>query len=117
MENITLGEIATAFAFLAGLITSLGVLFNNLKKWLKSTIKEELEPVNEKLDKLTQADKDLELNEDKNFLVQFLKEAKDGNINETEKERFYEISKRYEDLGGNGYIKSEIEKLKKEGKL
>ena len=117
MENITIGQIGTILAFLVALIGSIEYLLTRLKKWLKTTFKEELEPINKKLDELNRADKDLELNSDKNFLVRFLREAEEGNFDEVEQERFYETYKRYHELGGNSYIDHKVEKLKKEGKL
>lgn len=107
MENITLGQIATALAFFLGMIGSVEALSFKLNKKIKNI----LEPMNKKID-------NLELNTNKNFLVRFLSDVEQGNvIDETEWERFYETIQRYHLLGGNSYIDHKVEKLKKEGKI
>ncbi len=107
MENITLGQIATAFAFLIGLIGSIEMLMLRVNKKITKI----LEPINKKID-------NLELTTDKNFLVRFLSDVEQGSqIDEIEWERFYETYKRYHDLGGNSYIDHKVSKLKKEGKI
>ena len=111
LESITLGQIGTILAFLVGLIGSVEYLSIRLKKWMKSTFKEEIEPISKRLN-------DLEMGTDKNFLVRFLSDVDQGNkIDEVEWERFYETNERYHELGGNSYIDHKVEKLKKEGKL
>lgn len=107
MENITLGQIAIAFAFLVGLICSIEFLMLRVNKKITKI----LEPINKKID-------NLELTTDKNFLVRFLSDVEqETKIDEIEWERFYETYKRYHDLGGNSYIDHKVDKLKKEGKL
>lgn len=125
MEGITLGQIALWVAFLVGLITGLRYLASFISssatKWLQGA----LEPTNTKLDeldkKIIQVDKKVdesELSDCKNYLVSFLADIKKGNeITEVEQERFHETYERYTAMGGNSYIHTEVEKLKKEGKL
>lgn len=111
LESITLGQIGTILAFLVGLIGSVEYLSIRLKKWMKTTFKEEINPISKRLN-------DLEMGTDKNFLVRFLSDVDQGNkIDEIEWERFYETYERYHELGGNSYIDHKVEKLKKEGKL
>ena len=45
MENITLGQISALVLFLGSFIGGLIVLYNYIKKWLKSTIKSELDDI------------------------------------------------------------------------
>lgn len=107
MENITLGQVATALAFLIGLIGSAKYLIAEFNKKIEKALK----PLNDKID-------NLELTTDKNFLVRFLSDVEqDSTIDEIEWERFYETYKRYHDLGGNSYIDHKVEKLRKEGKI
>ena len=111
LESITLGQIGTILAFLVGLIGSVEYLSIRLKKWMKSTFKEEIEPISKRLN-------DLEMGTNKHFLVRFLSDVDQGNkIDEVEWERFYETYERYHGLGGSSYIDHKVEKLKKEGKL
>ena len=72
LESITLGQIGTILAFLVGLIGSVEYLSIRLKKWMKSTFKEEIEPISKRLN-------DLEMGTDKNFLVRFLSDVDQGN--------------------------------------
>ena len=61
---------------------------------------------------------EIEVSSDKNFIVRFLADIEQGNeIDEVERERFYEIYQRYKELGGNSYVSHKVEKLQKEGKL
>ena len=61
---------------------------------------------------------DVDMNSCKNFLVRFLADAEQGNeIDEIEKERFYEVYEHYTKKGGNSYIHDKYDKLKKSGKL
>lgn len=107
MENLTLGQIEIALAFLIALIGSIEFISIRFRRKVTKI----LEPINQKID-------NLELITDKNFLVRFLSDVEQGQvIDEIEWERFYETYKRYHDLGGNSYIDHKVEKLKKEGKI
>ena len=54
----------------------------------------------------------------KNYLVPFLSKVERGEpYDDIEMERFHEEYELYTDNGGNSYIKSRVDKLKKEGKL
>ena len=107
MENLTLGQIEIALAFLIALIGSIEFISIRFRRKVTKI----LEPIYQKID-------NLELITDKNFLVRFLSDVEQGQvIDEIEWERFYETYKRYHDLGGNSYIDHKVEKLKKEGKI
>ncbi len=107
MENITLGQIEVALAFIVALIGAIEFISLRFNKKIAKI----LEPINKKID-------NLELITDKNFLVRFLSDVEQEQIiDEIEWERFYETYQRYHDLGGNSYIDHKVEKLKKEGKI
>lgn len=53
----------------------------------------------------------------KNYLVQLISASERRELSLAEKERFYENYDNYIRLGGNSYIHSEVERLKKEGKI
>lgn len=92
---------------LAAFIGAIGVILAGVNKIFES----KLTPINKRLN-------DIELSSDKNFIVRFLADIEQGNqIDEVERERFYEIYQRYRELGGNSYIKSRVDKLTSEGKL
>lgn len=59
----------------------------------------------------------VELNNCKNYLVQQISATDRRDLSQAEKERYWENFDTYSNLGGNSYIHSETERLKKEGKL
>ena len=115
--DITVGQIVAFLAVIAGAITSISVIVSlvnkNLKKYMKDTIQEELKPVMDKLQIVTDDLDKVDMNSCKNYLVRFLSDVEQGNpIDEIEKERFYEQFAHYDRHGGNGYIHAKVERLK-----
>lgn len=107
IENITIGDIATIVAFFVAIIGGFEFLYVRFNKLFDR----KLQPLNTRLD-------DIELSSDKNFIVRFLADIEQGNqVDEVERERFYEIYERYKQLGGNSYVSHKVEKLRKEDKL
>lgn len=107
MENITIGQITTIVVGIGALISGVEFLLIRFNKLFDTKLK----PINTRLN-------EIELSSDKNFIVRFLADIEQGNIvDEIEKERFYDIYKRYIELGGNSYIKRKVDKLTGEGKL
>ena len=72
---------------------------------------------NVKKEDLFKAIDKVELNNCKNYLVQQISATDRRELSQAEKERYWENFDTYSDLGGNSYIHSETERLKKEGKL
>lgn len=66
MENITLGQISAAIIFLGGLITGVALLYGYIKKWLKTTIKDELEDAYDRIETL---EKDSKKNKEENLIL------------------------------------------------
>ena len=107
MENITIGQITTIVVGLGALIGGVEFLLARFNKIFDVKLK----PINTRLN-------DIELSSDKNFIVRFLADIEQGNeVDEIERERFYDIYRRYIELGGNSYIKRKVDKLTEEGKL
>ena len=107
MENITLGDIQSWLGFLLALGASVGAIVHFVKKAIKAVIK----PLIDKIDAYG-------TDNAKNYLVPFLSKVERGEpIDEIELERFHEEYEFYLDHGGNSYVKSRVEKLRKEGKL
>ena len=108
MENITIGQIGTTIAFLVALIGGIEFLALRMRKYIKATMKDEIEPLKEEL-------RQNSLNTMKNTIC---------NENIPLKERI-EVGKEYIEHGGNGAVKiyfhgleEKYEKeLKKEGKI
>lgn len=59
----------------------------------------------------------VQLDNCKNYLVQLISAADRRDLSTAEKERYWENYDTYIKLGGNSYIHSETDRLKKEGKL
>lgn len=118
MENITLGQIAIALAFIAALIVSARTISGAVSKAVKKGLSTELKPINDKLDSLTERIKDVDLNATKNFLVARIDEIENGHTLEgIEEERFWEEYQHYHGMGGNSYISHKVEQLQEQGKL
>ena len=108
MENITIGQIGTTIAFLVALIGGIEFLALRMKKYIKATMKDEIEPLKEEL-------RQNSLNTMKNTIC---------NENIPLKERI-EVGKEYIKHGGNGAVKVYFHgleekyerELKKEGKI
>lgn len=118
MENITIGEIGSIIAFLGAFIGSIGILFNYIKKALKSLFKEELEPIKEQVSKNNQLIQEVDMNATKNYLSKCFNDLRKGQqLSEANIQRIYEQMEHYSQMGGNSYIHKEFEDLKKEGLL
>lgn len=111
LGNLTLNNIAADIGLLTVIVVGFSTVYLKLKDVLINTIKEQLKPVTDAIDKV---DKETT----KNFLVRCIADVERGDvISETEKERFYEQYEHYLAQGGNTYIKTKVDKLIAEGKL
>jgi len=108
MDSITLGQIRDFLLWLIAFATATYTIVKAVRK----AIEKGFEPIEDKIDKV-------DINATKNYLVQQIGEIdRNGYIDGAAKVRFYEELQHYEkDLAGNSYIKDEVERLKKEGKL
>lgn len=71
-----------------------------------------------KQDDIKEEIKQIQLDNCKNYLVQAIAKVESGqDLSPVEKERYWENYDTYIKLGGNSYIHSETERLKKGGKL
>ena len=118
MEQITLGDISTALAFIVALGGSVAVIARTVVKALKKLFDEQTKSINARLDKLEADNKKTDLERSKDFLVSFLAKAEwDTVADAIEIQRFWEVYQHYTESGGNSYIKENVTKLKSEGKL
>lgn len=104
MENITLGQISNLLLF----IVELGGVTITIIVAMKKILNKQLEPINQKIDKL-------DLNDCKNFLVRFLADVERGQaMDEVEEKRAHDVYDHYrKDLKGNSYIEDKWNKLMK----
>lgn len=96
---------------IVAIITFLGVVISTLANLLinRQNVK--------KADLIKEIDK-VQADNCKNYLVQVISKIQNGMpLSAVEKERYFENYDTYIKLGGNSYIHSETEKLKKEGLL
>ena len=77
---------------------------------IKKAVAAAFKPINNKID-------NVDMNATKNFLVRCIADMERHEIDQVTKMRFYEQFEHYQKIGGNSYIMSEVERLKKEGKL
>lgn len=117
MSNITIGQIAATVACVVSFLGGVKYLLDNMKK----IIEKALQPTNTKIDKverkLTEEMEKIDLNATKNFLISRLIDIQNQELDDVTRMRFFEQYEHYQKLGGNSYISSEIERLRKEGKL
>lgn len=125
MEQITIGQIATAVAFIAALIVGGVKIKDAVKKWLTGVLKENFDEQKKQTDEIKKSVEALraqlntvDLENCKNYLVTFLAELERGEVkDEIEVQRFYEEYQHYSDKGGNSYVKEKVTKLKQKGIL
>lgn len=118
MDNITIGQITATITFIVAFLGGVKYLLESMKKIIDKALK----PTNDKIDviekKLTEEMKRIDINATKNFLVTNIDEIKKGtDLDGITKQMIYEQYEHYQKLGGNSYISSEIERLRKEGVL
>lgn len=118
MESITIGQICLVLAAIVAFVKGIEYLYSLLKKGATNWFKSLLQPINDSINSLSKKIDNVDINSCKNYLVRFLADVEQGNeIDEIERERFYEVYNHYISLGGNSYVKDKVEKLKKSGKL
>jgi hypothetical protein len=119
MEGITLGDISNVLVFIAGILTAGGTIAGFMSKRFGKMMKEELKPLNDKMDDLAEQVNQVDVDNTKNYLQQTISAIKDGAVLDTAaKERFYENYDHYtNDLNLNSWVHSEVDELKKAGKL
>ena len=118
MENITLGDISNVLVFIAGILGAGGSITLFFSKRFGKIISDQLKPTNDKIDTLQRSISEVDMSNCKNYLVQIISilEA-GGTVDKVALERFWENYDHYIELGGNSYIHTAVERLKKEGKL
>lgn len=118
MEQITIGQIAIAVAFLTALIGGVGGLVKSMKGWIHKAMKEQLDEIGKGMKDLGQRIDAVDMQATKNFLVSMLSDVEKGKpMDDIEAERFWEEYEHYSKIGGNSYIKRKVEQLKSEGKI
>ncbi len=118
MENISLGQIASAITLLGVIIGAMIAFFRFFKGFISRT----LHPIDRKILNLQQVSiqdrNHIELELIKMFLVNFIHDIEQGTFkSEIQIKNAYELYDRYQKLGGNSYVHDSWEKLMKDGKI
>ena len=118
MENITLGQVAVALAFLVGLVGSILVILGYVKKISNKL----LEPISNQLSKMDsdhlEKIKQLELTSIRTDLVNFINDVEhDVQKSQIQRMNAHELYDRYRQLGGNSYVHDHWEALVRAGKI
>lgn len=109
---------ALILTMLAGIVANSIFLYKNIGTLLDKVLENKTKKINDKIDTLGTKVDEVDMNATRNFLVRCLHDFEnDREIDETEKERFWEQYDHYIKHGGNSYIKAKVEKFVKEGKL
>lgn len=107
MGDITLNQLRDFMLWAIAFGTATATIINAVKK----AIKKGFEPIETKIDKV-------DMNATKNFLVARISDIKAGEVlDDISRERFVEQYDHYISMGGNSYIKLEVERLQKENKI
>ena len=113
MENITLGQIGGAVAFLVALISGVGFISARVQKAVQNALHDQMGNIDKRFDTLEAKMQSVDMESTKNFLVSVLTEMDKGQwVDEIERERFWEQYEHYSKIGGNSYIKRKVEELK-----
>lgn len=119
MDGITLGEISNVLVFIAGILTAGGAIAGFMSKRFSKVMKDELKPLNNKIDEVSERVKQVDIDNCKNYLQQAISSIDAGEkLDSAARERFYENYDHYtKDLHLNSWVHKEKERLEKEGKL
>ena len=114
LDSISTGQIVSIITILAGLVGSVIYLRNAMKTWVIGAITPELTGIKDEMNKINNRLEDVDIESCKNYLVMMISKIEQGTeLDEVEKERFYEQYEHYLKLGGNTYIQVTVEKLQK----
>ena len=118
MENITIGQIAVAVAFVVALIGGVSSLKKLITKGIEDALKEKFDGIEKSQKEILKRLDMVDLENCKNYLITFLSEVARGEMkDEIEIKRFWEELEHYYKIGGNSYIKTKVEQLRAVNKL
>lgn len=118
MESITIGQIFEWAIWLVGGVGAITAICKAISNGFHKALKSELDPINEKLNKLERKHDLSDREHAKNYIVRFLADVEQGEpIDQDELHCFWDNYGLYKDMGGNSYVHDKVEKLKTQGKL
>lgn len=117
-QGITIAVISGALGLLVGFITNLKKLADMIAESIGKVTKRQIAPLEAKIDTLAVKIDEVDLNSLKDFLVSRFAEIERGEtLDEVTRQRIYEEMERYERQGGNSYLHTRFDELKKQGRL
>ncbi len=118
IEQITLGQLAVALAFVLALVSAVRSLRKTIKEGLESVFDKRFKEIEKTQNDILQKIKDVDMENCKNYLVTFLAEVERGEPkDEIEIERFHEQYDHYIANNGNSYVKEKVNYLKEKKAL
>ena len=106
--------IIAIITILPTMATLIVATITNAKVKKQTDLRQEMKECEKRLHEET---KEIKLDNCKNYLVQAIVKADTTGLTPIEKERYWENYDQYDKNGGNSYIHTETERLKKEGKI
>ena len=116
MENLTIGQIAVALAFIVAFFSGLSSIKQFLRKGIEEALKAKFESLEKSQREIIEKLNKVDTENCKNYLITFLSEISRGEQkDEIEIKRFWEEYEHYIICGGNSYIKRKVDDLQKKG--
>lgn len=117
--NISLGDLSNVLVFIAGILTAGGTIAGFMSKRFGKIMEQHLQPLNDKIDGLSEQIDKVDIDNTKNYLQQAISAIDAGaKLDNAAKERFWENYDHYtNDLNLNSWVHKEVERLEKENKL
>lgn len=117
-EQLTLRQIALGITFIVGLISGIAFLMKHIRGYITNTLKPQLGEINASIKHLEKRLDSVDLESCKNYLVSVIADIdRHGQIDEIQKQRFYEQYEHYLKCGGNSYIRHKVEQLQSQKKI
>lgn len=126
IQDITIGQIWGLLVIIIGISATIGGAVGKWKEQKKDFSKKLYAPFEQKItnleEKITNLMKDQDLRNCRTQLIQGFNELRhaaelDQEVSEVYIQNLHDLYSHYCELGGNSYVHSEFEKLKKEGLL
>lgn len=116
MENITIGQIAVAIAFVVAFVGGLTSLKKLITKGIEDALKDKFTTLEKSQAEIIKRLDMVDIENCKNYLITFLSEVSRGELkDEIEIKRFWEEYEHYAACGGNSYVKHKVDELQKKG--
>lgn len=119
MESITVGQIAAALALIVAVIAGIKSLKKDVEKWIIKVCDEKFNELQKKIKEQEEALKRIALKNSKAYLMTCLNDIETSSEpkSESDLQKFWAEYEYYILHGGDGYVKTKVERLQKSGML